>query len=474
MARYHVNPEGKVLVCQAQPGNCRYGEAETIHGATKQETMKLYEEKMRSSNINTIKKKPTTEDTIRENNKPKIIITADKLTAFKTIINSTNSRLKKAGITEEFTYEIEERNLVKTLDNGLRVDVPQYAITLNKPEIMLEGNKFQAVVVREEKGLIVKTNANDTSELNGWRPESLACDHCGKDTNRQKTYIIIDKNGERKQIGSTCVKYYLGVKPKGLWALEWELEDKKDSEDLGSITREDYKIPVDLTLAVALITTNNGKEYISTQSSYDKTSISTKEQVISKMFPSRVISEKEIMESRSLISEAEKLVGTPEFKKIKETIMSTKGDSDYIANVKTLLENDGVSYSNAGILVSAVRLYYNSIEKDKEKAKQESITYTPGHFGKVNEKIAKGTKFKVIKNGNYTKRAFGYYDEDRNCSLMTMQDETGKKITWFANDKLDIAEGSEITVSSGMVKSHGEYNGVDQTIINRVRLIKEA
>jgi hypothetical protein len=50
-----------------------------------------------------------------------------------------------------------------------------------------------------------------------------------------------------------------------------------------------------------------------------------------------------------------------------------------------------------------------------------------------------------------------------------MEDREGNRFKWWASDKrLDPNESGEYLSVKGTIKAHDEYNGVKETVINRV------
>lgn len=110
-------------------------------------------------------------------------------------------RAAKKGLAGGYDIRIETR------ENGpVREDV----LVIEGEPARYDGWTFVAMVEAENGSLVVSASPfytgpafdRDTFRRN-------ACDHCGRDIYR-KRYVIVERDGERKQVGGSCVKDFLG------------------------------------------------------------------------------------------------------------------------------------------------------------------------------------------------------------------------------------------------------------------------
>jgi hypothetical protein len=72
----------------------------------------------------------------------------------------------------------------------------------------------------------------DGEVAKGYITVAQKCDHCGHNRRRNQTYIVQNEAGETKQIGSTCLKEYMGVDPVSAVAgLAFDAAIKEIGED---------------------------------------------------------------------------------------------------------------------------------------------------------------------------------------------------------------------------------------------------
>lgn len=485
-AKYHITDDG-AKPCKATVQSCPIGgehfdnadEAKKAFEATMEEKTFATHKKAEDSKVDKEKDSsanPTVSYKISEHNKEK----AEKLIA------RLNRKLERAGIAERFEITFEPKIYKwKTMAGVHEIEhaTPYFEATVNTPSISYNGYHFKAVMERAESGSdknsFLTRSARDV-ELGGWRPEKMVCEHCGHNRTRNKTFLIEGPDGERKQIGSSCVTAYLGVKPEGLnYMFDDPISGMEEDEGYfmggggggtGYDTRE--------TLALALAVSNEGDNFVGS-SSYDKSTI---EEVNDALYGGKHV---DTAWQEEMLTKAAKLKASGAVDELRKTIAELPDDNDYARNLKAIVETEGTRGSNGAILVSAVsvlkrakRLERIAREKEeRERLKQEKRdSYSKGHYADVGEKIPKGTKMTVMETREYEVQGYGYYADTIKKTAVTLRSESGHMIVWFANKTFkeeEVAVGKDIEISSGVVKGHGEFDGIDQTIVSRLRLITQ-
>lgn len=486
--KYHISPEtGRPNQCTATVRGCKYAENGEMpeHYDSKEDARKGYESQMKDQTLAPQTKKPVEETTETGQDfeepvegKVKYTITEDNIEKALNLVDRANNRLEKAGISDRFEYEMTEYEQKETVD-GFTITRTYYDLEINTPVISYEneGKKhtFEAVMAREEAGIITRTGKG--VELGGWKPDNLVCDHCGHRRPRNKTFIVKDAEGNRKQIGSTCVSAYLGVKVDGLWALGFDPLER-DGDGLGNIPSQAPKHSTEDVLAVALAASNMGESFVSNKRAEENHMESTSSRVNwvmrageedSEFNPNHILKEE-------LRNRAAQLKESGEAKKFLDRIREIEATNDYTSNLNVLSNSEYISMRSRSTLISgivAVKRAEWEAEKEtkrKEAKQKQQDKFVPGHYGKVNEKIEKGTVFTLDNCSGY-----GAYDHFGNAITkyrITAKDSEGHQLIWFSGNPVEGDQGSEIKVSSGSIKQHGNYNDVDQTVLSRVRVVK--
>ena len=470
--KYHINPEtGNPNKCYAKQGRCPFGSDEN-HFPTKAEARSAYEGKMAEQAVVSQKREKDAAKDSRDvhdeaeedgwvQRDPAVHeFQSDYLPEYIDRIEKANRRLEKFGIKERFEYEIEEYHVKERNDeNDLGLAESYTRLTLKKPTIALEGNKFLAVVSQEEAGFITRT-ATDV-ELGGWRPESMKCDHCGINRSRSTTYIVEDKDGNRLQIGSSCVDGYLGVKPEGLWAIGADILDGMNTPTRNSSAVDRSRSAEDM-IAYGLAVSNEGETFVSRSSAQNYGGTATADEIESVLW-SRDKWSKEWREE--VTRKAAEYKASGKAREVLEEIRKIEGDSDYATNLRTVANSEYINPRNSGILVSGLSVYRKKIQKAKRDAEPKP---TSGFAAPVDTKI-KGMKATVTNVSNHDSYD-SYRDQMVTRSKVTFRDEDGHQMIWWASKVIDVEPGTDVTFNGGSVKKHDHYNGVDQTVLTRVKI----
>lgn len=466
--RYHINPDtGRPNRCYATKKPCKYA---SRHFETKDEARKHYEEMRSDSTQKTLKKsltKKSDESKHEENDDsstPAIVHTYSSAcrNEVENSLEKANRRLERFGIDERFDYDIEE--YVHTTQDKFGNDVHEERIRLNlrTPSISYGDHRFLAAVENDGEVLTMKT-AHDV-ELRGWRPSETKCDHCGHNRPRRKTYIVEDTHGRTKQIGSSCVQGYLGVKPEGLWAIGHDPLEGMDERFEGA--PKSYVESTNLMLASAMVLSNDGKKFVSkSQAQWSEDSMSTADQVSDLWNDSLRISEEDRRQRDQIRNEVIAASESPKIAKLRKDLSSLDESNDWQANVKRISEKDFVSRGNTSLLLSGIIAVRKREEREKQAQKPKSV----GHWGTPKEKIA-GRKVNVEQI-----RYFDGYNQfngmEETRAQVKFRDDEGKIGIWWTTSKVDDElEGKDVEFTSGSIKKHDQYNGDDQTVLTRVKL----
>lgn len=464
MTKYHINPEtGNPNKCVAKPGNCRFG-SDTTHYASKDEARAAYEAEMSGGTVaeSAKRKSDAHEDEYHEEVELRSRVDHDfpaqYLPDYIAAIEKANRRLEKYGVEERFEYEVKHYNKPTEKVGGMILSEDRVSLTLNSPSISHDGNTFLAVIEKEEAGFITKTGRD--VELSGWRPDSMKCEHCGQNRPRAKTYLIEGPDGVRRQIGSTCVDAYLGVKVEGLWAIG---EDPTANIQTGGshspnpayMARETKHM-----IAYALAVSDNGENFVSRSASGFMAA--TADEIERALWDNR----KEDAEWRAEMErKANEYLANGRAEEVLNEIKSIQGDGDYATNLRTVASGEYIKPSNASLLVSGLSVY----RRNREKAARESqAPAAPGFVGEPKAKIA-GIKAKVTNLFNTWGTDY-VTGQAVQRTKVTFRDENNHEIVWWASKVIDdVEEGQEIEFKGGSVKKHDNFRGTDQTVVTRVK-----
>lgn len=442
LKKQHLTPDGWKS-CTASKRVCRYAEAEgrdVNHRVVEVDDV-----------TGEVQPEPEVENPTRWRVSPDYVITAENK------IESLNRRLEKAGVEGRFTYTIDYN--VETDPETLQEYRVAY-ITLNSTRIKHNGwsfvGKIENIGADGENEFIYSTMKGESIQGN-YDVDQMKCDHCGKTRHRNNTYIIKDEEGNYKQVGSNCLKPFMGVSPN-LWAYDPDyLKEKLAEPDFGpGVFRPgDRVVGLEDLVATTLALTDGGKKYVGSNGDSP-----TKYAVTNFFFPPSIHDTRPDVDPDKYRELAKKMIA--------ETTFDT--GTDYGQNMNRLLKKTHVSSRFIGFAASVVPAYYR--QQGQQKAKAEKKKYV-GYVAQEGVKLA-NVPVKILKIKPLERDySYNYYGVDN--TLYTAETEDGKLIKWITSSTnetyANLEEGSPVVIKRGTVKGHAVYNDDEQTVLSRVAVM---
>lgn len=320
----------------------------------------------------------------------------------------------------------------------------------------IKGFKFIASIEHTENGNLI-TKAPDITEIpHQYRKSGHYCEHCKTDRFRKNTFIVYNEKKKKfVQVGSTCIKDYLGI-DVDLIAKRFEFLHILEGSTK-NFESEWYEpiYPVDIFLATALnvITFDS---YISGKKAYESDGcfVATGHRTMRVLNgPYGKIDEK----TRQWFSERRAYTTDhhTEALAIIEYIKTLDVKEDYYYNLNLIIKNNHVKYKTSNLAASMIILYRVAMDKmvkKKEYAKSEYI-------GTVGEKITfEATALKTF----WCEGTFG------TMYINNFVTDKGEKIVCYNSKELS-DEGKRYKITA-TVKKHQEYKETKQTVILRPKL----
>ena len=284
--------------------------------------------------------------------------------------------------------------------------------------------------------------------------EATRCDHCGHKRHRNVAYIVRHaETGEVVQVGSACVKDFLGVTPARLltWCNTFHNMDESDFPYVEPHT----DVEKFLATTAAVIRT------------YGWTSKAMESETSGRIATAYTVQEY-LHGTGGSARELRDEVGEPTEHDIKlagdvlkwlDMLAEKTNLSDYEYNLVNLKDLAVVRMKRYGLMASAVAGYWRHVRFTEEK-KAKAAKAVSKHVGEIKERL--NIKAEVL----YTRFIEGYWST---TTLVVLKDDAGNIFKWFATgsheyDKGDVVEGK------GTVKKHGEWNGIPETVLTRCNL----
>lgn len=393
-------------------------------------------------------------DEVYEPFNPTYVFPAARMDAALHKIELANRRLERAGISERFAFDT-DTFIRNDPDTGMSIEM--VSLTLDKPSIGIDGWSFVGAHDFTPDGAVISAYQLDASVQ---QPADTSCDKCGTSRARERIYTLRDEDGNEQHVGKSCLQAFLGIKPSGMWALDYELFDEEESsdehEDNLLYRRTSQVYPASDLIVAALAASDDGATFIS------KSAARAGEE------PTAVTVSKDF---RKLTAEptAETVESA---KEILTWLESQPGDSEYMANLKAALLPTGddakwVKPKHLALAVSAVGARRAARARELEKTirvetKKEEVK---GYLAAPKEKIAdvKAT----VQLIRYFESDYGYHPTTN--TMIVMISDSGHVLKWTTSSNVEVEEGQKIVVK-GTVKANTVYRDSYQTEIIRAKL----
>lgn len=318
-----------------------------------------------------------------------------------------------------------------------------------------------------------------------WYTAPARCDHCGTNRTRATTFIVEHDNGDRRQVGKSCLKDYTGIAPSValLWA---EVSDifpnmsMTESEWNERKPARMYDVRKILAHAADVIKAHGYRK----SDSHDSTrgavadlvkaeaeptpdGLATADEIVAWLIERGRRADADNAELKALwrdvFGDGED-DGNPRYwNRAREIANAWDAVSDLEANCVPLARSGYAKIKHIGRLVYMPIAYKKFAERKaaheaREAARIEAATRS-SHVGNVGDRI----EFTAASAEFVTswETAYGH------TFLYKFTDGDGNVFVWFASGAFDERAGMKVR---GTVKKHDERDGVKQTVLTRCRV----
>jgi hypothetical protein len=291
------------------------------------------------------------------------------------------------------------------------------------------------------------------------------CHHCNTNRWRKKTYICRHEDGKEMQVGSTCVKDFLGHKsPESIaWQCEMlgkvrEMFFNPDSEEDGyRVPRSAMRIPIrELFQIVAQSVRERG--WVSKSKAWEQPEVygeSTYDDVMNMMFPGP--NEKCRIDTNT--QDAKLAYGARQWAEALHPDKDGKF-SDYEYNINVLAQESSIGLSELGLAASIVGVWKMKLDRMKQNKGPKRLNE---YFGEVKTRYDLELTVKSIS---------GFDGEWGYTTIYKMRDQENRAFSWFSTShKVSLDEG-ETYKCKATVKKHQEWKDWKETVLTRLNLPK--
>jgi hypothetical protein len=348
-----------------------------------------------------------------------------------------------------------------------------HTITISGKAPKLDGWKLVARLLHESQtGLdgvnIINAVPGETVNQE-YRTSGIKCDHCGRDhIVRKDTYILRHDDGREIQVGSKCIKDFLGhldpeqvVAYAGFWTdsinnVFTSDEYDEDFDFSGPFVRGEASLDL---LDVLTVTCNIAGIYGYTskaKAEADPDLQPTSKVVSGYLF--RSFSKKELETIDKDLGELPEEKLEANHQKAIELVEWAKNlddsESEYLGNLKAIANGGKVTIRTFGLAVS---IYASKLREENDQARQENSNSE--HLGKEGDKLTVDVTVNVV---SHSEGEYGI------TSFIVFSDDDGNIIVWNKSGGCDYKKGDTLRIK-GTVKGHGEFRGVKQTRLTRCK-----
>lgn len=373
------------------------------------------------------------------------------------IVEKFNRRAAREGISERVEIISDVPAIREWSGEGREISIEIRVIEVSVPVLSKSGWKMVAALDFIESGVIVRSVPGES--LEGWeRPSEVWCDHCERKRGRNRSFVVRSDEGEIKQVGSSCLSAFIGFSPS--MAFFWlgfadELADKvEESSGHRGVERV---WTIEDVVRMSYVVSDGGKSYVRA-GDFDRLPTGSEVRRVlafTRGFgPNREEQEREV----DALREQAAGVSSEIIDEVIEFGKGLEGESDYVVNMRVLLDGVHVGPRHVGILASLVAVWAREMGI---RAEREANPVVNEWIGDVKTRL-RGLAVKVTK--------VQYLDGDYGMTtLLVMRDVEGHVLKWFASGAKPVEVGDEIVID-GTVKAHEEYSGTKQTVLTRCKI----
>jgi hypothetical protein len=394
-------------------------------------------------------------------------VSTSELVATKAKVAELNKRAAKAGIAAVVTVNvIGSKTVTETTESGFdRTYQVHEAELVGIADVKLGDWTLAATINHDPAGNVVSSVPNFPVEIpvEYWATSASRCDHCNAVRNRIDTVLVWSEAEGFKQVGSDCVKLFLGVSPSSLIA--WAREARElDEERYGGGWSGGPSVS-EFVAAAAVVT----EVYGFAPSSFDA---STKGIALDWVCLTGQYASKFRNDNPRLFEDSKAVERGNELATAAIAWVATQTtDNDYIRNLKIAAARSDLG-NNAGLLASlpnAYKRYLGQVAEREAKAALPASEYVGADGGKVT------VKAKVV----YTNRSAGYSYYGPDSLFIILLTDKGEKI-WVKTTVetavgvlLEDADKDQYFTVTGTVKAHKLDNKDSKvTVLTRCKAVE--
>jgi len=309
--------------------------------------------------------------------------------------------------------------------------------------VSFDGWRFIATLQHTSAGDTIVRSVGGTPVPSRFKHAGCSCEHCGVNRYRTNTYVLANESGEHKQVGSTCIRSFLGGNcPEDILSRADFLSEvvktmnSSDEEFAGEVSPVHGLVAF---LAQAIVTIRN-HGWVS-KGKADELCQEATAFTVEREFGKSVLSNADREQAQLIASWAEKLSD------------ASCEASDYIHNIRAIARTGMVEYRTAGFAASMV-VAYNKAQAELSKVESQFV-------GEVKEKRVFSLTFT---------KSFSFCTQYGVQHMNMFADLSGNVFVWETATSSNFEEGKTYSLQ-GTIKEHSVFRDVKQTILTRCKVV---
>ena len=387
-------------------------------------------------------------------------------------IKAFTKKLDKYGLKYEFKtlgtapetvtiYKVDPADGSTRYKAGQKVvDVVTYEFNC---ETLKLGEWTPCAVINHEKAIGAnEAPMNEVHSVNGatildeWYHIDSKCEHCNTNRFRRTTVMLVDADGNYKQVGSTCVKEFTGIDAFNIVSAYQFVDEYMEQQPWMEIgyyvdneKRDDrYVKTIDYLAHCIERIENCGYKKFSYEfgdGGVDDIKDTTKWQAFDRAF-NQIAIDSRFRKQAEEIHEA-----------FVSGIDDGVNDKYFYSDIADALAQK-YTHMN-GLIAYSPLAYPKLLQSIKEYHLKRECAAKSAYFGNIGDKVDLQLKLIAARGFN---TQFGW------TNVYTFVNENGNQFVWFTGKDYEV---SDIPMNvKGTIKDHSEYDGIKQTILTRCKI----
>jgi hypothetical protein len=336
--------------------------------------------------------------------------------------------------------------------------------TIDGKAPMINGFSFVASIDHSLGTNIIRRFDLTASIENYLTLSSLTCEHCHIERQRNSTFLIKDVDGNIKQVGSTCLKDFLGfnVSPDTLAEIASMLEtagNDDSSDDIESGFSGGYTMPSIMEYTLHSLAIIKADGYYRSKAKSEETGLPTTSAKVEYNIDPKTPKSELIPIVESDYINAQKVI---------DYLKTFDAKSEYESNLKAIFQEKCFSYKYLGFVVSAVWFYLKANNLTPEFNPIEKAVNTSSFLGNIKDKIG-NIKAEIILIRSIPSD-YGI------TTLFKFKDENGNFLSWFSSNSFGFCENENVKtvnipvlIEKATIKALNEFKGNKETVLTRAK-----